>query len=76
MNHEQPFVYRVDDAARLLSISRSEAYTLIAKGIIPSIRIGKNMIRIPAEALREMVDQATRAAQADNEQGGQHDDAA
>ncbi len=63
MNHHQPFAYRVDDAARLLSISRSEAYTLISKGVIPHIRIGKKMIRIPAYALNEMVAQAKRGTE-------------
>ena len=58
MNHTEPLFYRVDDAARMLSISRSEAYALVYKGVIPHIRINGSMIRIPAEALHTMVEQA------------------
>lgn len=61
MNSE-PVLFRVSEAAELLRMSRAQAYVLVAKGIIPSIRIG-SMIRIPADAFREMVAQARREAQ-------------
>jgi excisionase family DNA binding protein len=59
MNLDQPLFYRVEDVARMLSISRSEAYSLIYKGEIPSIRI-RSMIRVPATALKAMVEQTNR----------------
>ncbi len=45
---------RVIEAARVLSISRSRAYELIAEGVIPSVRLGAS-IRIPAAALERFV---------------------
>ncbi len=60
MNGE-PVLFRVSEAAELLRMSRAQAYVLVAKGIIPSIRIG-SMIRIPADALRAMVAEAMRGA--------------
>jgi excisionase family DNA binding protein len=53
---EDPILYRVDAAAALLSVSRSKAYELIAKGVIPSIRLGAT-IRVPAAALRAMIEE-------------------
>jgi excisionase family DNA binding protein len=51
----EPILYRVDEAARMLSISRSEAYALVAKGLLPHVRIG-SMIRIPVAALKAMAE--------------------
>ncbi len=51
----EPILYRVDEAARMLSISRSEAYALVSKGLLPHVRIG-SMIRIPVAALRAMAE--------------------
>ena len=52
---DQPIFCRVDDAARLLSISRSKAYELIAKGQIPHIVIGKS-IRVPIAGLEALAE--------------------
>lgn len=70
MNTE-PMVYRVSEAAELLRTSRAQAYVLVANGTLPSIRIG-NMIRIPADALRELIEQAKKRgadAQSEREDG-------
>jgi excisionase family DNA binding protein len=48
----------VDDAARLLGISRSLAYEGVRMGQIPSIRIGKRII-VPRAALDRMLDTGT-----------------
>lgn len=42
------------EAAEAIALGRSKVYDLIAKGIIPSVRIGKS-VRVPADALREWV---------------------
>ncbi len=47
---EQPAVLTVDEAARILSISRGSAYSAIRANEIPHIRIG-NRILIPRAKL-------------------------
>lgn len=41
----------VADAAEMLSVSRTTAYELIAKGAIPSVKIGRRRL-VPTEELR------------------------
>lgn len=45
---------RVEEAARLLGVSRSAAYNLVADGTIPSVRLGHS-IRVPADALKKSI---------------------
>lgn len=47
---DAPLLYRVDEAARLLSISRSTLRTLTARGIVPCRRIGR-LVRYAPEDL-------------------------
>ncbi|MBF6216106.1 helix-turn-helix domain-containing protein [Nocardia puris] len=51
--HAQPTV-SVDDFAVLIGIGRSTAYSAIASGEVPSIRIGRR-VRIPSRWLREQL---------------------
>lgn len=51
-----PLAATVDEAARLLRISRSKMYALIRQGKIPSVRIGTSR-RVPINALRAYLDQ-------------------
>ena len=54
---------RPAEAARILSISRSKIYELIARGIIPSIRIdGARLIRMPLSALEQIAQGADNTA--------------
>ena len=46
---------RVEDAARLLSISRSQVYELLKARRIASVHIGKS-VRIPAQEVTEFVE--------------------
>ena len=39
---EEPLLLRIDEAAALLSISRSAMYLYIAEGTIPTIKIGRS----------------------------------
>ena len=48
-----PILLRVTDAARLLSVSRTSIYQLIAKGHVPVVRIGRS-IRIPRTGLESL----------------------
>jgi prophage regulatory protein len=45
---------RPNEAAEVLGLGRSKTYDLIARGVIPAVRIGKS-IRVPIEALRDWV---------------------
>ena len=52
-------VYTPKDAAQVLKIGKSKIYELIASGEIPSIRLGKRCLRIPAAALSAYLARAT-----------------
>jgi excisionase family DNA binding protein len=52
----EPLLVRVEEAARILSLSRSTIYEMLDRGEISSIRCGAAR-RIPMAALRAWVDQ-------------------
>ena len=47
----EPLVLRVEQVAELLSCSKSQVYTLIRAGEIPSVRLGKSGVRVPKAQL-------------------------
>ncbi len=47
-------LYRPEEAAEVLGISRARLYELVAAGIIPSIKVGASR-RVPADALRDWI---------------------
>ncbi len=49
---------RAQEVARILSLSRSKVFLMIASGELPAIRIGR-AVRVPASALREWIAQQT-----------------
>jgi excisionase family DNA binding protein len=62
---DEPLLLRVADAARLLSLSRSAVYELIAAGQLPHIRLGSS-IRLPRAALeRSLQDQTIEPTDTD-----------
>ncbi|NTU82125.1 MAG: helix-turn-helix domain-containing protein [Chloroflexales bacterium] len=54
----QPLLLRVDEAARLLSLSRSKVYELLSAGILPVVVCGTAR-RIPFAALAAWVEAHT-----------------
>jgi excisionase family DNA binding protein len=54
----EPLLVRVEEAARILSLSRSTIYEMMDAGEIPSVRRGTAR-RIPVAALREWVARQT-----------------
>jgi excisionase family DNA binding protein len=58
-NHErstiEPLLVRVEEAARILSLSRSTIYEMMDSGELPSVRWGAAR-RIPMAALRAWVE--------------------
>lgn len=51
----EPLLVRVEEAARMLSLSRSTIYEMLDAGELPSVRRGTAR-RIPIAALRAWVD--------------------
>lgn len=51
----------VEEAARLLGISRALAYELVARGEVPGIRLGRRIV-VPRRALDTLLDTATTEA--------------
>src|SRR5436309_1951049 len=66
---ETPWTAKPTDVARLLSISRSQAYHLIKIGLLPSIRVG-NSIRVPLRGLRRYIEARTVGGSAVNQTAG------
>lgn len=54
----EPLLVRVEEAARMLSLSRSTIYEMMDTGELPSVRRGSAR-RIPTAALREWVTRQT-----------------
>lgn len=50
---ERPTV-TVDEAAQILGISRSSAFSAVRRGDIPSLQIGRRLV-VPTAALRRML---------------------
>jgi excisionase family DNA binding protein len=45
---------RLDEAADVLRVCRSTLRTMIKRGDLPAVRVGKRGVRVPAQALRRL----------------------
>ena len=45
----------VEEAAAVLGVSRATAYRAVKLGQVPSIRLGEKLVRVPTEALLELM---------------------
>lgn len=54
MTDESPLLFRVEEAARMLGVSRATLYKLIDAEALPTVRFGKS-VRVPRKALEEWV---------------------
>lgn len=63
----EKLLLRVNETAQLIGLGRSKTYDLIARGELPSIRIGK-CVRVPADKLREWVN--TQSVSGEKKQEG------
>lgn len=59
-------LYKPTEVAEAIGVSRARAYDLIARGVIPSIRLGAS-IRVPVVQLREWVNNQVAAQRGGNE---------
>ena len=64
-------LYRPDEAAEVMAISRSKMYTLMNKGIVPTVHLPglKRGVRVPADGLDELVGRLR-----EEQCGGRHTD--
>lgn len=51
---DEPLAMSVEEAARLLCISRTLAYEAVAKGELPAVRLGRRII-VPRRALEQFL---------------------
>ena len=51
---EKPTVYTVDEAARILRMSRQSVYEAARRGEVPCIRIGRRVL-VPRAGLEKLV---------------------
>ena len=56
---EKKLLLRPGEVGDAIGVCRSKAYDLIARGVIPSIRI-EGAVRVPAEALRQWIEARMR----------------
>ena len=49
-----PWTFTVDEVAKLLGISRTLAYELVSRKVLPSIRLGRRIV-VPRKALEEFL---------------------
>jgi excisionase family DNA binding protein len=61
MNESNKLTLTVEEAAALLGISRGLAYELVAKGDIPSLRLGRRIV-VPRRRIEQMVEDAGPAS--------------
>lgn len=54
MSQIERLLYRIQEAAEAVGVSRSKMYELIASGDIPSVRVGHS-VRIPVEELKKWI---------------------
>ena len=56
--NEERLVWTVEEAARLLGISRAHAYELVARGELPHLRLGRRLV-VPKHAIDVLLAGAT-----------------
>lgn len=54
-------LYRIDEAAELLSVSKSRVYELVRSGQLRTVKVGKSH-RVPARSLDEYVARLLRGS--------------
>jgi excisionase family DNA binding protein len=57
----EPALLRIEEAARYLALGRTKTYELVARGAIPSIRLGR-VVRIPRDALHRWLEAQIQGA--------------
>jgi len=55
VHNEKRLVLTVSEAAAALGISRTHAYELVARGELPSLRLGRRIV-VPRRSLERLVD--------------------
>lgn len=53
--HPEPLLVKINDAARMLAVSRAKLKELIAEGEIDVVEIDANLPRVSVESMKEFV---------------------
>ena len=56
----------VTEAAKLISVSKSTAYSLVEQNIIPCVRIGEKRIIVPVKALQLWLERQSQGGKVNN----------
>lgn len=54
---QQPLLVTVEEAGRMIGVSRWKAYQLVRTGVLPVVRLGPRSTRVPVDALKERMSQ-------------------
>ena len=54
-----PLTVSVTEAARVLGISRAFGYAFVARGELPSLRLGRRVV-VPRRALEQLIEKTSR----------------
>lgn len=57
------------EAAEILGCSRSAVYDLIRRGVIPHVRLSAGIVRVPEDALEELLRARVKGGDAEPEEG-------
>lgn len=60
---EEPLLVKAEQGARMLGVGRATFYSMMAAGILPTVRIGR-AVRVPLKGLREWVEKQSGNAAA------------
>jgi len=58
---EECLVWTVEEAGRLLGISRAHAYELVARGELPHLRLGRRVV-VPKQGIETLLARAASAS--------------
>ncbi|MBM3675678.1 MAG: helix-turn-helix domain-containing protein [Actinobacteria bacterium] len=56
--NEERLVWTVEEAGRLLGVSRAHAYKLVARDELPHVRLGRRVV-VPKHAIAELLARVT-----------------
>lgn len=65
----EKLMYRVNEFAEAIGVSRSKAYEMIARGEVPTVRVGGS-VRVPVANVRKWIEANVSAAGAEKSAQG------
>ena len=66
MDNKEPLTISVREAGKVLGLGRDASYEAVRRGDIPALRIGR-LWRVPARGIQQMLDDAARPKENDDD---------